>query len=123
MVPNQKLIVDSSPFSLEFLNFPYQSVVGSLNWATVSTCLDISFVVSFVSQYMAQPGPSYIISTKRIFLYLKGTMDYKLEYKRYILFTPFFGYYDVDWGGDLDTRRSTSGYIFLQVGAPVSWSS
>jgi len=30
---------------------------------------------------------------------------------------------DADWGGDIGTRRSTTGYIFLFNGMPISWNS
>ena len=33
------------------------------------------------------------------------------------------GYSDSDWAGDLDDRKSSSGYMFLLSGAPVSWRS
>lgn len=33
------------------------------------------------------------------------------------------GYSDSDFAGDLDTRKSTSGYIFMLNGGPISWSS
>lgn len=33
------------------------------------------------------------------------------------------GYADANWGGDIDTRRSTTGYIFLYAGCAVSWGS
>ncbi|KAK9080956.1 hypothetical protein Syun_031353 [Stephania yunnanensis] len=33
------------------------------------------------------------------------------------------GYTDVDWGGDLDERKSTSGYVFLPNNGVISWSS
>jgi hypothetical protein len=33
------------------------------------------------------------------------------------------GYADADWGGDLDERKSTSGYIFLLNNGVISWSS
>ena len=33
------------------------------------------------------------------------------------------GYCDADWAGDLDDRRSTSGYLFKINGAAVSWRS
>ena len=33
------------------------------------------------------------------------------------------GYCDSDWAGDLDNRRSTSGYVFMLAGAAVSWKS
>lgn len=33
------------------------------------------------------------------------------------------GYFDSDLGGDLDTRRSTSAYVFKFAGAAISWAS
>ena len=33
------------------------------------------------------------------------------------------GYTDADYAGDLDKRRSTSGYIFMFAGGDVSWRS
>jgi hypothetical protein len=33
------------------------------------------------------------------------------------------GYADADWGGDLDTRRSTTGYVFKTFGSVVAWKS
>ena len=37
--------------------------------------------------------------------------------------TDFIGYSDADWAGDLDDRRSTSGYLFKLSGVAVSWRS
>ena len=33
------------------------------------------------------------------------------------------GFVDADWVGDLDQRRSTSGYVFSLFGGAVSWMS
>lgn len=33
------------------------------------------------------------------------------------------GYFDFDWAGDKSSRRSTSGFIFMLNGGPVSWCS
>jgi hypothetical protein len=33
------------------------------------------------------------------------------------------GYYDADWGGDLEDRRSTIGFVFMMGGGAISWSS
>ena len=33
------------------------------------------------------------------------------------------GYSDADWAGDPSDRKSTSGYIFVFSGGPISWSS
>ena len=33
------------------------------------------------------------------------------------------GYVDSDYAGDLDKRRSTTGYLFTMAGGPVCWRS
>ena len=33
------------------------------------------------------------------------------------------GYADADWASDVDTRRSTTGYVFMLGGCTVSWRS
>ena len=48
-------------------------------------------------------------------------MDYVLCYQDKSL--RLEGYNDADWGGDLDERKSTSGYAFLLNNGAISWSS
>jgi len=33
------------------------------------------------------------------------------------------GYCDADWGGDLEGKRSTTGFVFMIGGGAISWSS
>jgi hypothetical protein len=33
------------------------------------------------------------------------------------------GYYDVDWGGDLKYKRSTTWFVFMIGGGTISWSN
>ncbi len=61
-------------------------------------------------------------AVKRIFRYLQGTLQIKLQFGA----TPskeVLGYYDADWGGDLEDRRSTTGFVFIIGGGAISWSS
>eukprot|EP00253_Pinus_taeda_P019394 PITA_19394 len=39
------------------------------------------------------------------------------------IFLGIRGFVDVEWAGDLDQRRSTSGYVFSLFGGAVSWMS
>lgn len=70
---------------------------------------------------MAYPAPVHWLGIKRILRYLRGTMTQGLTYSG-ANFSPspslspphnLEGWSDVDWAGDIDTRRSTSGYLFL----------
>ena len=56
---------------------------------------------------------------KRIMRYLRGTVNLGLA------FTPQLSgeVSDADWGGDVNDRKSTSGYLFQVCGAAISWRS
>ncbi len=103
-------------------NVPYASVVGSLMYAMVCTRPDISQAVSLVSRYMHNPGKVHWHAAKWILRYIAGTVDVGLKFEKSedSLVT---GYVDSDYAGDLDKRRSTTGYVFIMAGGPVSWRS
>ena len=52
---------------------------------------------------------------------LKGTLNFGLKYSDGS--PELVGYSDSDWAGDIDTRRSTSGYVFQIGNGTISWSS
>jgi hypothetical protein len=54
--------------------------------------------------------------------YIKNTIDYGLTYSRDYDISPT-AFVDADYGGCKDTRRSTSGYVFMMAGGAVIWSS
>ena len=58
---------------------------------------------------------------KRIFRYLRGTIDFALCFHRGDL--RLKGYSDADYVGDRDERKSTSSYAFILGGGAVSWCS
>ena len=63
---------------------------------------------------------------KQVFRYLRGTSDYGLCYQGRLgldRVLDIHGFIDADWAGDLDQRRSTSGYVFNLFGGAVSWMS
>ena len=54
--------------------------------------------------------------------YLKRTKDYMLTYRRSDKF-EIIGYSDSDFAGCQDSRRSTTGYVYLLGGGAISWKS
>ena len=95
----------------------YQSMVGSLLHAARVTRPDISHAVGVVSKFNSEPTEAYLTAVKRIFRYLKGTLDLVLQYKS--TGRNLLGYSDADWANDLDSRHSTSGNVFVMS----SWLS
>ena len=57
----------------------------------------------------------------RILLYLRSTIDVDLKFTAKSL--EVLAYSDADWAGDLDTRRSTTGYVVYAGGGPIAWQS
>jgi hypothetical protein len=99
----------------------YRSMIGSLLYI-ITFHPDIMYVVGIVGRYQATPKQSHFLVVKRIFRYLKGTMDYGLWYPR----THFFQlsvYSNVDWDNCMDERKSTSGGAFFLGDSLVSWLS
>lgn len=99
----------------------YRSMVGGLLYLT-QTRADIMEVVCLCARFQADPKETHVTAVKRIFRYLKGTIDYGLWYPKNDDFL-LCSYTDVDWEGDVDDRKSTiDGAIFLGKKL-VSWSS
>jgi phosphoribosyl-AMP cyclohydrolase len=104
----------------------YASAVGSLMYAMVCTRPDIAHAVGVLSRYMSKPGKEHWTTVKRVFRYLCGTTNYGLCYQgrpgldRVV---DIHGFVDADWAGDMDRRRSTSGYVFNLFGGEISWMS
>ena len=99
----------------------YQSAVGTLMYAMLGTRPDIAYAVSSVSRYAANPTPAHMAAVKRIFSYLRGTIDLQLTFRGEL--TDLVGYSDSDWGGDPATHRSTAGFVFNIGSGAISWSS
>ena len=100
----------------------YQSIVGSLLYAAITTRPDIAQAVGVVSKFCANPTQSHLTAAKRILRYLKGTAYLGLSYKK-CADGNLIGYSDADWAGDVDDRHSTSGNVFLLAKGAVSWLS
>ncbi|GKV33525.1 hypothetical protein SLEP1_g42028 [Rubroshorea leprosula] len=99
----------------------YKQIVGSLMYLT-ATRSDIMNGVSLISRYMEHPKELHLQTAKRILRYLCGTADFGLFYKKADQ-TDLAGFTDSDYAGDLDDRKSTSGFVFMLGSGAISWSS
>jgi hypothetical protein len=100
---------------------PYANAVGCLMYVMVCTRPDISHAVGVVSRYMENPGREHWATVKWVLRYLRGTSDYCITFDG--CNDTVCGYVDSDFVGDLDKRRSTSGYVFTLAGGSISWMS
>lgn len=104
------------------VSIPYQRLIGSLMYLSVLTRPDISFSVSYMSQFNNCFTKEHWCHAKRILKYLKKTKHYALKYDSK-LNSEIIGYVDADWGSDVIGRRSYTGFVFQLSGAAISWES
>ncbi|KAL5560213.1 hypothetical protein UlMin_036424 [Ulmus minor] len=94
---------------------PYSSIVGSLMYAQVCTRLDIALAVGVLGRYLSDPSTSHLQAAKKVLRYLQGTKDHMLTY-RWTNNLDIVGFYDANFGGCVDDKKSTTGYIFMMAG-------
>ena len=100
----------------------YQSLIGSLLYVQIGTHPDISFAVSYLAQYAANPSKNHLHLTQYILSYLVGTIDMHLYYDG-ANGNGLHGYSDSSIGDNTEDCHSTSGYVFLIANGTISWSS
>nr|GEX58048.1 retrovirus-related Pol polyprotein from transposon TNT 1-94 [Tanacetum cinerariifolium] len=99
----------------------YHGMIRSLMYLT-SSRPDLIYPVCLCARYQAKPTKKHLNVVKRIFQYLKGTINMGLWYSKDTSMS-LTTYIDADHAGCQDTRRSTSGSAQFLGDKLVSWSS
>ena len=118
---NTKLKKGGEEDGLDTSIYPYMELVGALLHCVVCTRPDLAFIVGVASRFMSCPTWEHWQAVKGVLRYLKSTPGLGIVYKRGD--EGLLGYTDSDFAGDLDTKRSTGGYVYNFNGAAVSWQS
>ncbi|CAL9001424.1 unnamed protein product [Prunus brigantina] len=88
----------------------FRSIVGALQYLTF-TRPDLTYSINSVCQYMNQPTDLHWHLVKRILIYVQGTLEYGLSFTAGDMHLS--AYNDADWAGDINTRRSTIGFVIF----------
>nr|GEX25843.1 retrovirus-related Pol polyprotein from transposon TNT 1-94 [Tanacetum cinerariifolium] len=99
----------------------YRSKIRSLMYLQ-SSRPDIVQAVCYCARYQARPTEKHLKEVKRIFRYLRGTIDMGLWYLKDSGF-ELTAFSDVDHARCIDTHKSTSGGIQFLGDKLVSWVS
>ena len=120
----------------------FRSVLGSVLYFSMVTRPDVSFAVNSLARHAATPGQQHVNALKRVVTYLyhtasKGLTYYKSRDPAENNVPLFFergthpsdaydmslsSYADSDYAQSYN-RRSTSGFVLMLNGAPISWGS
>jgi hypothetical protein len=99
----------------------YRSMIRSLLYLT-ATKLDIQFLVCLCARFQVSPRTSHRQAVKRIFRYLRHTLDFGLWYSASSSLA-LHGFLDTDLAGYQLDRKFTSGTCQFLGSSLVSWSS
>ncbi|KAI5313376.1 hypothetical protein L3X38_042550 [Prunus dulcis] len=122
--PHNQILTDCG----EQLSDPtmFRSVVGALQYLTF-TRPDLAYAVNTVCQYMNNPTDVHWLLVKRILRYVQGTLSFGINFTSIStrVSDPWqlSAYSDADWAGDINTRRSTTGFVVFLGPNPISWQS
>ena len=101
---------------------PFQECIGSLLYLLTRTRPDISFSVSILAQVQLKPSKSHFLCIKRIFRYLKQTINLgiKIDKSQEIRLS---GFVDASFAINPGERKSITGYIFFIDETPICWKT
>nr|GEY34160.1 retrovirus-related Pol polyprotein from transposon TNT 1-94 [Tanacetum cinerariifolium] len=116
-----RLKLDEDPLGIPVDQTRFRSMVGSLMYLTASRP-DVIFAVCMCARYQASPTKKHLEALKRVFRYLRGTINWGLWYPKDTVMA-LTAYADADHVGFQDTRRSTSGSAQFLGDKLVSWLS
>nr|GEX21691.1 hypothetical protein [Tanacetum cinerariifolium] len=116
-----RLKLDEDPSGILVNQTPFCSMVGSLMYLTASRP-DLVFAVCMYARYQAKPTKKHLEVLKKVFQYLKGTINWGLWYLKDTAIA-LTAYADADHAGCQDTRRSTYESAQFLYDKLVSWSS
>lgn len=99
----------------------YREMVGCMMYLAACTRPDIAQSTYALGRYMSAPSSVHMKAAEHLMRYIAGTRDMGIRFgagQRGMV-----TYSDSDWAGDIETRRSTTGYVVLVDGAAVVWNS
>ncbi|GJX42865.1 retrovirus-related pol polyprotein from transposon TNT 1-94 [Tanacetum coccineum] len=105
-----RLKLDEDPLGILVDQTRFRSMVGSLMYLTASRP-DFVFVVCMCARYQASPTKKHLEALKRVFWYLRGTINWGLWYPKDTAMV-LTAYVDADHAGCQDTGRKAE-YIAM----------
>lgn len=123
MQPNEEIPQETQEVNNP--NLPFPNVIGSLIYPTMMTHPEAVYSVGRLARRMAKYTPHDFHLAKYVIRYLSGVRDFGIHFDpcsenhSHVL----IGFCDADFANDPESRKSTSGWLFMLCGGIISWSS
>ena len=98
----------------------YAALIGSLLYIACSSRPDMAATVNRLAKYMSCPTHDHWKHALDLLGYLKNTINFGIKYGTS---AELVAYCDSDYGGDMDNRRSHTGWVFMLNGGAICWQS
>ena len=103
--------------------FPFAQIIGSLQFAALTTRPDIAYAVNNAAQFKNHPTTANCNAVRRILRYLRGTSDFRIPLGGDHSSFTLTAYADADYAAAITDRKSRTGYVIFLDGNPVAWAS
>lgn len=87
----------TSDSDIDMRDIPYRQTIGSLKFLSNVTRPDITFIVNFLSRFVACFDRQHWCAVKNVFRYLRGTINYGIQYDRTCENILLEGFSASDW--------------------------
>ncbi len=101
--------------------FPYHNIVAALVYLLINTQADISYSVRVSARFSKNLNFKARKAVLRVLVNLRGNLKVETRYTGDDL--KVNAYSDADCAGDLDSRKSTTGYVVYAADGPIEWQS
>ena len=97
----------------------YQRRVESLNFAAVISRPEIAHAVSKLSQFLKNPAAAHRAAVDCVISYLSNARGFAIELSGHQMSPIFDCASDAAFADDLETRKSSDGYLFKLYGGAI----
>jgi Reverse transcriptase-like len=103
----------------------YQSIVGSILYAALTTRPDVAHAVAELSRFNCEATQYHLTAARHTLRYLAGTTNHGLIFKLTGSPSDIIPeiYVDASWGDDLEKRNSTTGVVVKLNGNVICWNT
>jgi hypothetical protein len=102
-------------------NFPYQEMLGSLLFLAVCTRPNIAYAVGYLARFSNKFNREACRALERVMQYVYNTRSEVLALGGTV--ARLVGFVDSDFAGDMESCKSTTGYIVYLGNGPIIWYS